>query len=92
MEVKIMSQDKLPETNQTPSLVIVIDKGIVTSIFSNTPLDAIILDYDVVKVTEEEKIIVPFDYAPTDDEIQATLSSIDVIEDQLFVKRVQELY
>jgi hypothetical protein len=92
MEVKIMDQDKLPEPNQTPSIVIMIEKGTVTSIFSNAPVNAIILDYDAAGVAEEENVIVPFDYEPEEEEIQATLSSIDVLEDKPFVKRVQELY
>ena len=87
-----MSQDKLPEPNQTPSIVIMIEKGTVTSIFSNAPVNAIILDYDVEGVPDEEKVIVPFDYEPEEEEVRATLASIDVIEDKPFVERVQELY
>jgi hypothetical protein len=87
-----MSQDKLPEPNQTPSIVIMIEKGTITSIFSNAPVNAIILDYDVEGVPEEEKVTVPFDYEPTAEKAEATLLSIDVIEDKPFVERVQELY
>lgn len=86
-----MNQDKLPEPNQTPSIVIMIEKGTVTSIFSNAPVNAIILDYDVEGVPDEEKVIVPFD-EPNEEAVQATLLSIDVFEDKPFVERVQELY